>query len=685
MIALQNRLSRESSPYLQLHRKQLVAWQVWSPETLELARSQGKPILLSIGYSTCHWCQAMSRDCFEDVELAQLMNDNFINIKVDREERPDLDQIYQLAHQMLNGRSGGWPLHAFLCPDTRLPFFVGTYYPRETVGNQLGFADLLPRILNYYRDKKADFQQLIGQVRDSFDHLARPTPPPQEEGHHSFWGDALERLMQQKDEVNGGFGSQPKFVMPVNLQFLLASEAHSKASEEDAYHLHFTLKAMAERGINDRIGGGFFRYCSDAAWSVPHFEKMLYDNALLMEVFATAWETRGNPLYKSALFGIHRWMRQFMLSEYGAFFSALDADSGNREGGFYLATREEIKSHLSAEEFELFELMFGLSGESPFEGGWHFSQQVDLVAAARKLMLTRDSALELYRSGREKIEGMRAEKSWPRIDYKVLSGWNAMAIKGLAVMARASGDKKSLILAQQTANFIRKNLWSNQRLFGSWQKGLAKGHAFLDDYVYLMDALLELLQVQWRDEDFQFLTALAESLLSRFEDEENGGFFFTPHDHETLIFRSKPFVDTILPAANAVAAKVFLRLAVLAAEPRYQEVAHNILMAGYQSMQQLPENHLSLVQAWEEYLKPVPQVLLVDDGSMGSWQDDIRSHFAGRVLSFRIPSWAEVQPPGVLGMDAGDALVCYGDQHVATLKSRIGIVTELSKLVGAVN
>ncbi|GAA5317010.1 MAG: thioredoxin domain-containing protein [Candidatus Pelagadaptatus aseana] len=682
MNALQNRLSRESSPYLQLHRKQQVAWQTWSPETLELARKQGKPILLSIGYSTCHWCQTMSRESFEDEVLAQQMNDNFINIKVDREERPDLDQIYQLAHQMLNGRSGGWPLHAFLCPETQLPFFVGTYYPRHSQGEQLGFADLLPRLLNYFHNKKDDFAKLVNQVEESFNHMARPLPAPDDDGHHSFWADALERLMLQKDEINGGFGSQPKFVMPVNLQFLLSSVARQKASEEDSYHLHFTLKAMAERGINDRIGGGFFRYCSDAAWSVPHFEKMLYDNALLMDVFANAWEINRNPLYKSALFGIQRWMRQFMLSEYGAFFSALDADSGDREGGFYLSSREEIKHHLTGDEFELFQLMFGLQGESPFEGGWHFAQQMDL-AAARKLMLTRDSALDLYRSGREKIEAMRAEKSWPRIDHKILTGWNAMAIKGFAILARVSGDKKNLVLAQQTANFIRKNLWMNQRLFGSWQKGQAKGHAFLDDYVYLMDALLELLQVQWRDEDFQFLNALAESLLSRFEDEEHGGFFYTPHDHESLIYRSKPFADTIMPAPNAVAAKVFLRLSVLAAEPRYQEVAHNTLLAGYRAMQQLPENHLTLVQAWEEYLKPLPQVLLVDGGDMMNWQEDIRSHFSSRVLSFRIPFWTEVQPPCILGVEAGDAVVCFGDQHVATLKSRIGVVTELSRLVGA--
>lgn len=683
MIELHNRLNRESSPYLQSHRKQQVAWQVWSPEVLDLARIQKKPIFLSIGYASCHWCHSMSQQCFEDEAIAELMNLSFVNIKVDREERPDLDHVYQLAHQMLNGRPGGWPLNVFLCPDTRMPFFAGTYYPRSTEGATLGFRDLLPRILNYYHFKKADFDALISQVSLSFEHLSQVSLPNEPECHHSFWDEALKRVMEQRDEEQGGFGAAPKFPMPVNLGFLLQSQLRHHSSEEENYHLHFTLKNMAERGINDRMGGGFFRYSRDAAWSIPSFEKMLYDNAMMMDVYATAWQVNGNPLYKSALLGIQRWMRQFLLSEYGAFFSGLAADSDNQEGGFYLMSPDAISACLSAEEYELFELMFGLQQEPQLSGGLHLSQRMDLSAAARKLMLTRDNALAIYRRGRIKLENARAQKSWPNVDHKVLTGWNALAIKGLVSLARATGDTKALNMARQAAAFIRKNLWLNQGLFGSWQRGQPKGHAFLDDYVYLMDALIDLLQEQWNDDDFQFLSMLAESVLSQFEDEEHGGFYYTSHDHEALIFRSKPYVDNILPAANAVAAKVFLRLSVLAAEPRYHDVAKRTLLAGYTSMQQVPDNHLALVQAWEEYLKPLPQVYLVDDGSMDAWQADIRSHFLGRVLCFRIPYWSEAQPPELLSMEQGDAVLCYGEQNMVKLKSRIGLVSELSKLVGS--
>lgn len=683
MIELHNRLDRESSPYLQSHRKQQVAWQVWSPEVLELARTQRKPILLSIGYESCHWCHSMSRECFEHPDIAEFMNLSFINIKVDREERPDLDHVYQLAHQMLNGRPGGWPLNVFLCPETRMPFFVGTYYPRSTEGSTLGFRDLLPRLLNYFHFKKDDFDALISQVSLSFEHMSQVVLPNEADCHHSFWDEALKRLMAQRDEEQGGFGESPKFPAPVSLGFLLQSQMRQHSSDEDNYHLHFTLKNIAERGINDRIGGGFFRYSRDADWSNPSFEKMLYDNAMMLDTYATAWQLNGNPLYKSALLGIKRWMKQFLLSEYGAFFGGLAADSGNQEGGFYLMSSDEIKTCLNAEELELFELMFGLQQEPELDAGLHFSQRLDLSMAARKLMLTRDSALELYRSGRIKLEHVRAQKSWPKLDYKVLTGWNALAIKGLVSLARATGDSKTLNIAQQTASFIRKNLWLNQGLFGSWQRGQPKGHAFLDDYVYLMDALLELLQERWVDDDFQFLTMLAESVLSQFEDEARGGFYYTSHDHERLVFRSKPYVDSILPAANAVAARVFLRLSVLAAEPRYHDVARRTLLAGYTSMQQVPDNHLTLVQAWEEYLKPLPQVYLVDDGSMESWQADIRSHFPGRVLCFLIPHWSEAQPPELLSMERGDAVVSYGEQSAAKLKSRIGLISELSKLVGA--
>jgi uncharacterized protein YyaL (SSP411 family) len=678
-----NELDVENSPYLQMHKDQPVAWKAWSEASLVSARQLDKPIFLSIGYSASHWCRSMSKGCFEDKSLARLMNDKLFNIKVDREERPDLDVIYQLSHQLLNGSTGAWPLSVFLCPHSLLPFFVGSYYDLNPSEGSIGFTQLVVRISDYYQNKKLELSQLLGQVESSFKQLNVTGTVDEVDCEQSVWPMALQRLMLQKDEAHGGFGRAPKFTMPTNLSFLMASEVRSFASEIDVSHLHYTLKVMAERGINDRIGGGFFRYSTDAQWRTPHFEKMLYDNGMLLEVYARAWQSNHNPVYKSAAFGIIRWLRHFMLSEFGTFYCSLDSGSDDREGGFYLADEEDVSGALTAEEFDLYNLMFGLTEQAGHNEGAqyfvHFSQKIDLSAAAKKLMLTRDAALNLYRTGREKIENIRRSKRLPNVDHKILTSSNALVIKGLAVMARVDDTHKELPLAHQAIDFIREHLWANQRLFASWLRDHKKGYALLDDHVYLMDALLEVLQTSWRDDDYQFLSQLAETVIEWFEDQDAGGFYYTPHDHEELILRYKPFDDNVLPSPNAVAAKVFLRLGVLLGEPRYTQAAKKTLLAGYGAMSALPENHLTLVQVWEEFKQAMPTILLLDDGSMSNWQADIQANYFGRVMCFRVPSWEHIYPAEMLAMEPGEGIICSGEEVSESYRSRIELIAELSE------
>lgn len=682
MTELINQLSTESSPYLQLHCQHPVAWQAWNEQTLSLARLLKKPILLSVGYSACHWCHVMARESFADDKIAHLMNQNFLNVKVDREERPDIDEIYQVAHQMLTGNPGGWPLTLFLCPETQLPFLAGTYFPKEGQGGVLGFEDLLMRVSSYYRDQQQDFTRLRTQVADGFQQLMSPAATESKLTSESLLPVALDRLRASQDSVDGGFGAAPKFPLPVNVSILLRAEASNQLSVEQAEHLHLTLTAMAERGINDRIGGGFFRYSVDNHWTIPHFEKMLYDNGLLLDAYARAWILSDDPLHKSAAIGIVRWLRQHMLSPAGVFYSSMSAETDGREGDYYCLTLDEIRACLDSEEMVLFESMFALKGDSNFGKQWHLSQRVDLASAARKLMLTRENALQLYRAAREKIEALRHQKPLPLIDNKILTSWNALVIKGLYCLARKDDELRELSLAQQAVDFIRDHLFVGQRLFSAWQNEEPSRHAFLDDYAYLMDALLEGLQTHWRDVDYEFLITLAEALLRSHEDKDHGGLFYTGHDAQSLIYRSKPLMDTAMPAANGIAAKVLWRLGNLAAEPRYLNAAKRLVAFAQPAMQQSPETHLTLIQVHHEMLSPLPQVLLMDAGErLVSWQRDIRQTFPETVTCYRVPAGSSSLPPEMLVLEPLQALVCTGDRCLAPQVSRIAIIDQLTELV----
>ena len=675
-------MASQSSSYLLQHQHQSVAWQRWHPSVFSTAEQQDKPILLSIGYSTCHWCHVMSRESFSDDETAELMNQYFVNIKVDREERPDIDEVYQTAYQLLNGSAGGWPLTLFLCPKTRIPFLAGTYYPHQGEEGQLGFGEVLQRVNDFYQDRHEEFKRLRNQVEESFLQLMKPLPELEVAIEPvDIVNNARLALVQQQDDHSGGFGLSPKFAMPVNLKFLLEQHANGGLPEGQFNHLVNTLNTMAARGIHDQIDGGFFRYSTDANWDIPHFEKMLYDNGQLLEVYARAAILMNSDSSQQVALSIVHWLRGNMLGSEGGFYTAVDAEVNGKEGGSYCFSADTLKQTLSTEEFELFECLFGLQGQPNVQDQWHLSAQMDMGSAGSQLQLTEAELEQRFSSASHKLQELRRNDVFPHIDQKILVGPNAQVIKGLAILARRVPASDSLALAQGAMDLIRNKLWIHNRLFSAWQDGKPARHAYLDDIAYLMDALLELLQTQWRDEDYRMLISLAETLLQMHSDTEAGGLFFTAHDAEALIYRSKPYMDGVVPSANGVAARVMLRLGHLAAEPRYLACADSILQAAASVIAHSPDTHLSLVMALKEQKNPVVQVLMVGGGQMTDWESDIRRSFVGRISCYRIPEGAVVSPPESMVLDPGEAVICVGEHCHPVQSTQPGLTAQIREFL----
>ncbi|TQV68253.1 thioredoxin domain-containing protein [Exilibacterium tricleocarpae] len=684
MAIQSNRLGVQTSPYLLQHKDNPVAWHPWDQEALDLARREDKPILLSIGYSACHWCHVMAHESFEDARTAALMNQLFVNIKVDREERPDLDDIYQTAHQLLTNRVGGWPLTLFLCPQTQLPFVAGTYFPKTSRGGQFSFQEVLARVSEFYRQQKTELDDLKALVKKSYAKLAHRddtgepqtlTPAPLEQ--------SIELLLKQADPVNGGFGGAPKFPMPANLERLLvaARREGSAHAGEARRHLILSLNAIALGGIYDVIGGGFFRYATDANWSVPHFEKMLYDNGLLLGVYAAAWADTAEPSYEQAMRGVADWVLLQMRAPQGGFYSALDADSEGEEGGYYLWSIGAIKGLVTDAEYALLELFFNLTEPPNVSGRWHLhpvQSWPELVAASG---LGEERARALFLSGREKLARARARRSLPGLDDKILCGWNGLMVRGLALAGRVLGDDDYLAAAQRAIDFVRGHLWAERRLFATWQQGEARFAGYLDDYVFIMDALLELLQARWRDEDYRFLIDLAEATLANFEDGEHGGFFFTAHDHEQLIHRSKPLHDNVTPSGNGIAAKVFGRLGHLAGEPRYLDCVERTLQSAWASINRQPDAHHNLLLALAEWHSAPPLVMLAGDDALTDWQRQIQRRSGDRVPCYRIPPASSLHPATASALPHNHGLVCVGQRCLAPQETLAGLLEQLSEEV----
>jgi len=662
-----NRLADATSPYLQQHAHNPVDWWPWCDEALALARRENRPILLSIGYSACHWCHVMAHESFEDPATAALMNRLFVNIKVDREERPDLDRIYQTAHQLLAQRPGGWPLTVFLTPDDHTPFFAGTYFPKTPRHGLPSFTQLLEHIDTAWREQ----QEAIAEQNQALHAALRELQP---EGGTAAALDAgplevaRQQLARSYDAVHGGFGQAPKFPHPTQLERLLrhwaATAAAGRPDRRALGMVTVTLDRMASGGLFDQLGGGFYRYSVDDEWDIPHFEKMLYDNGPLLGLYADAWRISGAPLYAAVCEATAGWVMREMQGPEGGYFSSLDADSEGEEGRFYVWSREEVEGLLDAPTYAAFARRYGLDGRPNFEGHWHLHVRagVEEIAAA----MGEDAAAVEARLAvaREILFQARARRIRPGRDDKVLTSWNALMIKGMARAAQAFGRADWLASAERASDFLCRELWRDGRLLASWKGGRANLPAYLDDHAFLVDALLALLQARWRRQDLDLAVALAEVLLAHFEDRQDGGFFFTADDHERLIHRPKPYGDESLPAGSGVAALALGRLGHLLGETRYLEAAERTLRNSWSHVARLPYAHATLLDALEEHLEPPEIVVLRGDAGLVDWLTRATARYAPRRLSLAIPAGAPPLPPALAARQPAAAgclaYVCRG-------------------------
>ncbi len=631
-----NHLIHETSPYLQQHANNPVDWYPWSPETLRLAREQDKPILLSIGYSACHWCHVMAHESFEDNDVAAVMNAHFVNIKVDREERPDLDHIYQAAHYMLTQHSGGWPLTMFLTPDGT-PFFGGTYFPRWNSHNLPAFPDVLKRIAQIFADNRHELDEQNKRLTAALAESTRSgaTSAALDDAPLAL---AVEQLGENFDTVHGGFGGAPKFPHATELTFLLR---RGHAGNERALHMAtHTLRQMANGGIYDQLGGGFCRYSVDERWDIPHFEKMLYDNAALLALYSDAWQATGEPQFAQVVAETATWAIREMQAPEGGYYSSMDADSEHEEGKFYIWQREEVRSLLTAEEFSVAEPWFGLDHAPEFEQhSWHLRVSTPLADIAQHLHLTGEPAATRLASAREKLFAARERRVHPGRDEKILGSWNGLMITGMARAARIFNRRDWLRSAQRAMDFVRGTLWRDGRLLATCRDGQAHLNAYLDDHAFLLQAALELLQADFRRDDLAFAGQLGDALLERFEDRQSGGFFFTSHDHETLIQRNKISHDNATPSGNGIAAQSLQRLATLTGNLDYQAAAERCLRQFFPALQQSASYHCSLCTALEEHLQPPPFLVLRGNAAtIEAWENELRRHYL----------------PGLTALAAGD-------------------------------
>ncbi len=662
-----NHLGQETSPYLLQHAGNPVDWYPWGAEALEKARRENKPVLLSIGYSACHWCHVMAHESFEDPATAEVMNALFVNIKVDREERPDLDKIYQTAHSLLTQRTGGWPLTMFLTPDSQVPFFGGTYFPDRPRHGMPAFTDICRRVAEFYRDQRDELDQQNQSLLNFMRDMNRAETHAGAQLSAMPLDVARQQLEQQFDPAHGGFGKAPKFPHPTSIERLLRHWAATRDDEQpDQRALHmalFSLDRMALGGMYDQVGGGFCRYSVDDQWMIPHFEKMLYDNGPLLSLYSEAWAATDKPLYQRIVEETADWVMREMQSAEGGYYSSLDADSEGEEGRFYVWTTDEVRSLLSDDEYAVVAPRFGFDRGPNFEGRWNPHVYEDTDSLAGRLGLSPDDIAARLSSARGKLFAAREQRVRPGRDDKVLTSWNALMIKGLAQAAHIFNEPRYLDSAERALAFIRKTLWRDNRLCATYKDGRAHLAAYLDDYVFLIDAILACLQTCWNSDNLAFALQLADVVLDHFADPD-GGFFFTADDHETLIQRPKPLTDDSLPAGNAVAARVFGRLGHLLGETRYLDAAENTLKAAWNPMQQGPYGHTGLLLALEEYLYPVETLVIRGNpDELENWNTALPRGYTPRRLLFVIPDDA-TGLPGLLAerkpAAGGIAYLCEG-------------------------
>ena len=653
-----NELARESSPYLRQHANNPVNWLPWSPQALGLARQQNKPILLSIGYSACHWCHVMAHESFENEATATLMNQHFINIKVDREERPDIDRIYQTAHQLIARRPGGWPLTMFLSPDDCLPFYGGTYFPDKPRYGMIAFDDLLGKIAEIFKRKPDKIKQQGQAIQQALIDIEMRENQNQRSADIGALETFDSQLLSAHDAEFGGFGQAPKFPQPAILLQALG-RAFQQAIKNPAHEaIDFSLQQIALGGIQDHLGGGFYRYSVDDKWMIPHFEKMLYDNGQLLEVFAQAYRLTGRQLFRDAVDGIVSWLEREMRSESGAFYAALDADSEGVEGKFYLWTPTEVESIIGSEAYPAFAYQYGLDQAANFEGSWHLHSYHDTEQVIGKFNLDHQEYVATQAAIRQQLLAERTTRIRPGLDDKILTSWNALVIRGLASAARVFMRQDYFDIAQRCLQAIKNECWRDERLLALSVAGNKRLPAYLDDYAHLLQAMLGCLQYKWNDSDLAFAVQLADQLLEYFADQAHGGFFFTATDHEKLIQRPKSWQDEAMPSGNAVAAQALYRLGLLTGQQVYVQIAEKALQSVADNVNQTPFHAASFVALLEAVNQPPLQIILRGEAAiLEQWRAQISPRLKPDESAYFIPYEAKDLPEEI-AQRSSDQPIC---------------------------
>jgi len=607
---VENHLSSETSPYLLQHKNNPVDWYGWNDEALKKAKDENKPIFLSIGYSACHWCHVMAHESFENNDVAEFMNENFVNIKVDREERPDIDDIYQKVCQIATGQ-GGWPLSIFLTPDQK-PFYAGTYFPVLDSYGRPGFGSICRQLSQAWTEKPKDIEKSAEKFLVTLQKAEAITVPSKLE--RVLLDEAALNLFQLGDSTYGGFGSAPKFPNAANVSFLFNYAKLSGHSKFTEFGLK-TLKKMAKGGIFDQIGGGFHRYSTDAKWLVPHFEKMLYDNALIPVNFAEAYQITNDPFYLEVLEKTLDFVLRDMTSPEGGFYSAYDADSEGVEGKFYVWTKKEIKEILG-DDADIFCLFYDVTDGGNWEGNTILCNNLGLSNVAFNFGTTEEKVQEILKKSSEKLLKVRSNRISPGLDDKVLVSWNSLMITAFAKGYRVTNDVKYLDAAKNCISFIEKNLFSDDNLLRTYKNGTAKIDGYLEDYSYFVNALLDVFEIEPDVKYLKLASKLGHHLVDHFWDSENNNFFMTSDNHEKLIIRPKSNYDLSLPSGNSVSAFVLLRLYHILHEQKFLDITTKILESQAQMAAENPFGFGYLLNTLVIYLeKPVEITIINQENS----------------------------------------------------------------------
>ena len=632
---MSNRLANETSPYLLQHKDNPVDWYPWGPEALARASEEKKPIFLSIGYSACHWCHVMEHESFEDPETAAIMNKLFVSIKVDREERPDLDSIYMDAVQAMTGH-GGWPMSVFLTPEGA-PFYGGTYFPPTPRHGMMSFPQVLEAVATAYAEQPDRVMQGAQEMRRFLGESAMQRPSSGEP-NAGVLDAAARTLVPQMDRVHGGTEGAPKFPQPMTLEFML--RAYKRTGDHGVLGLaELALEKMARGGVYDQLGGGFHRYSVDDRWLVPHFEKMLYDNAQLARLYLSAWQLTGNLLYRRICTETLDYVLREMTSPEGGFYSAQDADSEGQEGKFYVWTPKEVYMALGPEDGRLFNLLYDVTQRGNWEGHSILNLPRTPETVAANAGVSVEDIERVMREGREKLYKARAERVWPGRDDKVLVGWNGLMLRAFAEAAAVLGDESYREVAVLNAEFILSTLvergemeggqqpasMSQLRLYRTYKDGKAHIPAFAEDYAFYAAGLVSLYETTFDTQYILTARNLIETLLKHFWDEKGGGFYTTSDFHEALVARPKELYDNAIPSANSVGAETLLRLYLLTAEPEYERYAVQTMRPLIDVLGRAPTAFGHMLNALDFYVGPQSEIALIGEPDSDEMREMLRA------------------------------------------------------------